>query len=72
MRRLQSVSDNLVLEIQTIDREKFFNYFRMTSELVKELLDYVYIKQEYVILTNKRIIINFLLQGYQILTINNS
>jgi len=38
MGRFQGASDNLVLEMQTIDRDKFFNYFRMTSELFKELL----------------------------------
>ena len=34
----QGANDNLVLEMQTTDREKFFNYFRMTSKLFKELL----------------------------------
>jgi len=38
MRRLQGASDNLVVEMQTTDREKFFNYFRMTSVLFEELL----------------------------------
>lgn len=38
MRRLQGASDNLVIEMQTTDREKFFNYFRMTPELFEELL----------------------------------
>jgi len=38
MLRLQGASDNLIFETQTIDCEKFFNYFRMTSELFKELL----------------------------------
>ena len=34
---LQGASNNLVFEMQTTNREKFFNYFRMTSELFKEL-----------------------------------
>jgi len=38
MRHLQGASDNLIVRMQTIDREKFFNYFRMTSELFEELL----------------------------------
>lgn len=38
MRCLQGASDNLVIEMQTTDREKFFNYFRMTPELFEELL----------------------------------
>ena len=38
MRHLQGASDNLIIRMQTIDREKFFNYFRMTSELFEELL----------------------------------
>lgn len=38
MRRLQGASDNLVVEMQTTDREKFFNYFRMTPKLFEELL----------------------------------
>ena len=38
MRRFQSASDSLVIGMQTTDHEKFFNYFRMTSELFEELL----------------------------------
>jgi len=38
MRHLQGASDNLIVRMQAIDREKFFNYFRMTSELFEELL----------------------------------
>ncbi|KYQ46677.1 hypothetical protein ALC60_01018 [Trachymyrmex zeteki] len=41
MRHLQGASDNLVVEMQTTDREKFFNYFRMTPELFEELLSLV-------------------------------
>lgn len=41
MRRFQGASDNLVVEMQTTDREKFFNYFRMTPELFEELLTLV-------------------------------
>lgn len=41
MRRLQGASDNLVVEMQIIDREKFFNYFRMTPEVFEELLSLV-------------------------------
>jgi len=33
-----SVSDNIVLKMQTSNCEKFFNYFRITLELFKELL----------------------------------
>ena len=38
MRHLQGASDNLVVEMQINDREKFFNYFRMTPEAFQELL----------------------------------
>lgn len=38
MRHLQGASDNLVVEMQITDREKFFNYFRMTPEVFEELL----------------------------------
>jgi len=38
MRRLQGASDNLIIEMQTTDREKFFNYFRMSPQLFEELL----------------------------------
>jgi len=71
IRRLQGGSDNIVLEIQTTDREKFFNYFK-TSVLFEEMLILVglYVKQEYIILKNKIIIINFLLQSCQILNNN--
>ncbi|KYN14594.1 hypothetical protein ALC57_13207 [Trachymyrmex cornetzi] len=41
MRHLQGASDNLVVEMQTTDREEFFNYFRMTPELFEELLSLV-------------------------------
>jgi len=45
----QGANDNLILEMQMSDRKTFFNYFRMTSELFKELLvlllDYVYINK---------------------------
>ncbi|XP_011859939.1 PREDICTED: uncharacterized protein LOC105557335, partial [Vollenhovia emeryi] len=38
MRQLQGASENLVVETQITDREKFFNYFRMTPEVFEELL----------------------------------
>jgi len=38
MRRLQGASDNLIIEMQTTNREKFFNYFRMSPQLFEELL----------------------------------
>lgn len=38
MRLLQGASNNLVVEMQTTDGEKFFNYFRMTPEIFEELL----------------------------------
>jgi len=38
MMRLQGASDNLIIEMQTIDREKFFNYFRLSPQLFEELL----------------------------------
>jgi len=41
MRRLQGASDNLIIEMQTTDREKFFNYFRMSPQLFEELLTLV-------------------------------
>ncbi|XP_024877298.1 uncharacterized protein LOC112458093 [Temnothorax curvispinosus] len=41
MRHLQGASDNLVVEMQITDREKFFNYFRMTPEVFEELLTLV-------------------------------
>ncbi|KMQ86318.1 nuclease harbi1-like protein [Lasius niger] len=41
MRHLQGASDNLVVEMQITDREKFFNYFRMTPEIFEELLTLV-------------------------------
>ncbi|KYQ55889.1 hypothetical protein ALC60_05171 [Trachymyrmex zeteki] len=41
MRRLQGASDNLVVEMQTTDCEKFFNYFRMTPELFDKLLSLI-------------------------------
>ena len=41
MRIFQGASDNLVIEMQTTDREKYFNYFRMSPELFEELLTLV-------------------------------
>jgi len=38
MRYLQGASKNLIVEMQTTDRQKFFNYFRMTPELFEKLL----------------------------------
>jgi len=38
MRRLQDTKQFQFFEMQTIDCDKFFNYFRMTSVLFEELL----------------------------------
>lgn len=37
-RRLQGASDNLVYEMETEDREKYFNYLRMNKKLFNRLL----------------------------------
>ncbi|KYN27949.1 hypothetical protein ALC57_02648 [Trachymyrmex cornetzi] len=50
-RRLQGASDNLVREMQLNDPDKYFNYFRMSSETFRRLLALVgplITKQEYI------------------------
>jgi len=37
-RLLQGASDNLVVEMQLDDSDKYFNYFRMSHETFEELL----------------------------------
>lgn len=40
-RFLQGASDNLLLELEKYDREKYINYLRVTPELFNQLLDIV-------------------------------
>lgn len=52
-RLMQGASDNLVREMEVIDKEKYFNYFRMPLETFEKLLSIIepYITKETVIRT---------------------
>lgn len=50
---MQGASDNLIREMEVIDKEKYFNYFRMLLETFEKLLNIIepYITKEIVIRT---------------------
>lgn len=50
---MQGASDNLIREMEVIDKEKYFNYFRMPLETFEKLLNIIepYITKEIIIRT---------------------